>query len=262
MTNDAYLDWNPVWSPDGGHLYFSSDRGGSMNLWHVAIDSGTGALQGAPEPMTTPSPDSAQITLSADGRRLAYVQRVATRNVQMARFDAGREKVAGEPDWVTQGSRLATSPEISRDGKWLTFNTIAPSQEDIFVVAPDGSGLRQLTDDAHRDRAARWSPVDRALRSTPIAAASTRCGRSIATGAACVRSRANDGRRVLFCFKEKLYLTDTASKKVREIMHSALSARTGEMLGIASLSPDERTLFFAQGTIEADVWLLTGSAER
>ena len=29
---------------------------------------------------------------------------------------------------------------------------------DIFVAAPDGSGMRQLTDDAHRDRAARWSP--------------------------------------------------------------------------------------------------------
>jgi len=38
-------------------------------------------------------------------------------------------------------------------------------------------------------------------------------------------------------------------------MHAALSARTGEMLGAASLSPDESTLYLAQGTIEADVWL-------
>ncbi len=365
VTNDPYLDWNPVWSPDGGHLYFSSDRGGSMNLWRVAIDRRTGALQSAPEPITTPSPDSAQITLSADGHRLAYVQRVATRNVQMARFDTGREKVAGEPNWVTQGSRLAAFPEISRDGKWLTFFTIAPSQEDIFVVAPDGSGLRQLTDDAHRDRAPRWSPdgsrlafysdrsgkyevwtinrdgsglrqitttarlpalypvwapdgnqlaylarmdtvhvvdlqrpvTDPPVRSLPrwtgageyfepwawspdghslVGHVQHRSG--ISSGIA-VYSFAtnsyekltdfgnwpiwlNDGRRVLFCFKEKLYLTDTVSKKVREIMHSALSARTGEMLGIASLSPDERTLFFAQGTIEADVWMLTAATER
>jgi Tol biopolymer transport system component len=66
-----------------------------------------------------------------------------------------------------------------------------------------------------------------------------------------------DGRRLIFCFKEKLYLVDSASRKVHEIMRAALSARTGEMLGAASLSPDNSTLYFAQGTIEADVWMLT-----
>jgi Tol biopolymer transport system component len=66
-----------------------------------------------------------------------------------------------------------------------------------------------------------------------------------------------DGRGIVFCFKEKLYVVDVASKKPREIMYAALSARTGEMLGAASVSPDERTLYFAQGTIEADVWMLT-----
>jgi Tol biopolymer transport system component len=66
-----------------------------------------------------------------------------------------------------------------------------------------------------------------------------------------------DGRRIMFCFKEKLYVVDTASKKPHEIMYAALSARTGEMLGAASLSPDNSTLYFAQGTIEADIWLLS-----
>ena len=27
VTNDAAMDWNPVWSPDGKYLYFASDRG-------------------------------------------------------------------------------------------------------------------------------------------------------------------------------------------------------------------------------------------
>src|SRR2546425_6128496 len=63
-------------------------------------------------------------------------------------------------------------------------------------------------------------------------------------------------RRLLFCFKEKLYTVDTETKKVTEIMRAALSARTGEMLGAASISPDQRTLYFSQGTIEADVWML------
>ena len=28
LTSSAATDWNPVWSPDGRHLYFASDRGG------------------------------------------------------------------------------------------------------------------------------------------------------------------------------------------------------------------------------------------
>ena len=36
------LDWNPTWSPDGRYLYFSSTRGGTMNLWRVAIDERLG----------------------------------------------------------------------------------------------------------------------------------------------------------------------------------------------------------------------------
>jgi Tol biopolymer transport system component len=35
-------DWNPVWAPDGHTLYFSSDRGGTMNIWQIAVDAKTG----------------------------------------------------------------------------------------------------------------------------------------------------------------------------------------------------------------------------
>src|SRR5262249_25291081 len=38
VTQDAATDCSPVWSPDGHHLYFASDRGGNLNLWRVPID--------------------------------------------------------------------------------------------------------------------------------------------------------------------------------------------------------------------------------
>lgn len=53
VTSDAALDWNPVWSPDGRYLYFSSNRGGSMNLWRVPIDEQSGKTLGQSEPITT-----------------------------------------------------------------------------------------------------------------------------------------------------------------------------------------------------------------
>jgi len=42
VTNDAAVDWAPVWSPDGRFVYFVSDRGGSMGIWRIGIDEASG----------------------------------------------------------------------------------------------------------------------------------------------------------------------------------------------------------------------------
>jgi len=156
VTSDPHLDWNPVWSPDGKYLYFSSDRGGSMNLWRVAIEETTGKVQGRPEPVTTPSPYSGYISFARDGR-MAYVQQVATSNIHKVAFDPVKETALGQLIPITQGSRQVGSPTLSPDERWLAFSS-SGKQEDLFLIRPDGTGLRQLTDDIHRDRMPRWSP--------------------------------------------------------------------------------------------------------
>ncbi len=156
VTNDASMDWNPVWSPDGKYLYFASDRGGSMNLWRVPIEEASGKVLGPLEPLSTPSPYSGHLSLSRDGRRIAYAQQVSTANLHKVAFDPGRGKVAGAPVAITQGSMPVSGPDLSPDGQWLTF--WSGKQEDIFVIRADGTGLRQLTDDLHKDRVPRWSP--------------------------------------------------------------------------------------------------------
>src|SRR5262249_19026568 len=72
VTNDLAVDWNPVWSPDGRWLYFSSDRAGSLNLWRVSIDERSGRTQDVPSPLATPARAAGQISLSATGTQLAY----------------------------------------------------------------------------------------------------------------------------------------------------------------------------------------------
>jgi serine/threonine protein kinase len=154
VTSDPPLDWNPVWSPDGKYLYFSSNRGGSMNLWRVPIDEPSGKVLGQPEPVTTPSPYSGHINISRDGRRLVYVQQAISRNIESIAFDPSTEKVVGERVAVTKGYVTDLSP----DGKSLVFFSFGQQQEDIFVIGVDGKGLRQLTDDPRRDREPRWAP--------------------------------------------------------------------------------------------------------
>jgi TolB protein len=157
VTNDTAVDWNPIWSPDGNYLYFLSDRGGSMNVWRIPLEERTGKVLGAPEPLTTPASDTAYLSMARDGRRLAYAQRVYSSNIHRIAFDPRAGKVAGQPAAVTYGSRAPGAPSVSPDGQWLSFHSRAP-QEDIFIVGKDGTGLRQLTNDIHKDRFPRWSP--------------------------------------------------------------------------------------------------------
>ncbi|MBI1786316.1 MAG: serine/threonine-protein kinase, partial [Acidobacteria bacterium] len=166
VTKDAALDWSPVWSPDGNYLYFASDRGGSMNLWRVRIDEKSGRVPGRLEAITTPSPYSGPISISRDGKRIAYVQQLTTANIQKAGFDPVKESIVSQPQWITQGSHQARDPQLSSDGEWLTFMEWG-KQEDIFVIKTDGAGLRQLTNDVYKDRSPRWSPDGRRIAFSP-----------------------------------------------------------------------------------------------
>jgi Tol biopolymer transport system component len=155
VTNDRFVDCSPTWSPDGQYLFFSSDRGGSMNLWRVAVDEATGMAKGAPEPVTTPSSNSALVTMSADGKRLAYVEQSWTQNLIRAAFPPGSRPDPPVP--VTRGSRFFTEPQVSSDGQWLATYSLDNSNN-LYVVRTDGTGFRQITDDGFKNIAPRWSP--------------------------------------------------------------------------------------------------------
>ena len=118
VTADAAVDWNPVWSPDGRSLYFGSDRGGSMNLWRVEVDETSGKVLGPPEPLTAGGAGMrGPMSVSADGRRIAYTERTDTSNIERIRFDREKEAGAGPPEPVTRGTLQVMYMDLSPDGE-------------------------------------------------------------------------------------------------------------------------------------------------
>lgn len=159
VTSDAATDWNPIWSPDGKYLYFVSDRSGGMQLWRVAIDEQTGRVLSEPELVPTPSAFSQHISLSRDGKRLAFVNVRLERNLYRVEIDPRREKVIGLPQAQTQWSRQGLDLDLSPDGERLVYTTVTDTREDLALLNSDGSGEpRWLTDDEYKDRGPRWSP--------------------------------------------------------------------------------------------------------
>ena len=161
VLSEKFLTWNPVWSPDGAWLYFLSDRSGSLNLWRAAVDQGSGRVSGEPEPVTSSSQSIRFLTLSRDGRRIAYATDERRDSLEARSFDPER-LLAGEEAVPIVGARAVRTVDPSPDGKWIAFDTLPP-KEDIYIVQTDGSGLRQLTRDEHRDRIPRWSPDSRSI---------------------------------------------------------------------------------------------------
>lgn len=157
LTSDNHVNWNPVWSPDGGSLYFASDRGGSMNLWRLPLDETSGQAAGEPTPLTTPSAYSGYFGLSRAGNYLAYVQLAQTSHIEKIALDPETRTVAGASEPLTQGLRVTCCPAPSPDGRWVAFGTGA-GHEGIYVVRADGTGERLLTMSDHRNRQPHWSP--------------------------------------------------------------------------------------------------------
>jgi len=157
VTDDPAIDWSPVWSPDGRALYFSSDRGGTMNVWRVAVDSRSGRLAGEPQSVVVPAQSVGSLSLSRDGTTLLFSTPQVQTALSVGSFDPAAARPVGPRQVVLQGAQRIDYIDVSPDGRWIAFGS-ADRQEDLFLLRSDGTGLRQLTDDPHRDRGPRWSP--------------------------------------------------------------------------------------------------------
>jgi len=109
---------SPVWTPDGKHLLFISDRSGRPALWSVAISNGKEA--GVPS-LVSSSLGNGQVTPQAVTRSGSYeylLERESLEQIFISGVDAAgrktQERAAGE-------SLVGTSPTWSPGGKSLAF---------------------------------------------------------------------------------------------------------------------------------------------
>ena len=159
VTHDEHIDWNPVWAPDGRSVYFVSNRGGSTNIWRVSIDQASGRALAEPEPITSPATFATHLSVSGDGRRLAYSAIGETQNLYQLELDPTTATAVSEPKAITSGSRFWANPDPSPDGRSVVAYSQVNPEGDLYVFRTDGSGAtRQLTSDAAIDRVPRWSP--------------------------------------------------------------------------------------------------------
>ncbi len=166
VTDSANTNWNPVWSPDGKHLYFASDRSGNMAFWRIQINQKTGQTIGDAEIVPTPAKFNSHLSFSKDGKKIVYVQTNTQSNIKAIEFDENAGKVKGEPFAITSGDYEFIRPIFSSKNDQLVFVQKKLTQDDIVVLDREGKNRRDLTDDRYFDRYPRWSPDGKKLAFT------------------------------------------------------------------------------------------------
>jgi len=152
---------SPVWTPDGAQLLFISNRDGPRDVYAQSLSS-SGRSQGPLTRLTT-GLGAISISLSGDGRRLAYAVYTARANIWSLPIPAGAPITADGATPVTSGNQVIEAMHVSPDGRWLLYDSDLRGNSDIYRIPVNGGPAEQLTDDPADEFAGDLSPDGRAI---------------------------------------------------------------------------------------------------
>ncbi|UCC72404.1 MAG: PD40 domain-containing protein [Gemmatimonadota bacterium] len=239
LSSDSSIALSPAWSPTGDRIAFMSYKNGDPAIYEIDADGGRSVLSvDLPGMDLTPTytPDGTRLGFAAtiDGRTEVYTYDLV-RNCCPERATFARYANSLSPTFAPDGRRFAfnsdrlgqlhvfvqgmnngsaelitpyiydrsvhnAGPDWSPTGDRIAFHGWVGGEPQIFTVAPDGRGLRQLTQRG-RNEDPSWAPDGR-----HIIFASTRDG---ATG---------------------LWVLDVVSGRIRRLV-SAAGARLPDWSG-------------------------------
>ncbi|MDT5271669.1 MAG: eukaryotic-like serine/threonine-protein kinase [Acidobacteriota bacterium] len=211
LTDDAYKDRGPRWSPDGKSIAFYSDRSGRYEAWTINADGG-----GLRQLTFTEGPSVYYPFWSPDSARIAYNRSGETCTI----IEVGKSWQEQTPHRLPDPAdrrmekfwATSWSPDGRKLGGWVSPESETPG---VAVYDFETGGYERITD----------------FGNSPI--------------------WLSDNRRLLFDYLHKLYLVNSKTKKVQELLPPSPHRVSGY-----GLSPDGRTLYYGLAVREADVWLL------
>ena len=214
VTNDAPFDRYPRWSPDGKQIAFASDRNKGMEIWVCNAD---GSNLRQVTFLYQHRFGSSFPNWSPDGKSLIYTNNLKPHLVDLTK------------SWQEQqeAPQKVLPPEInsnfvvwdwSPDGKKLV-GTLPLDEHAIAVYSFDTQRLERIVEDIDTNDT--------------------------------VPSWLSDSRRIVFVNGHKIFVTDTETKKTKEIL-----AHQPENIRASFVSRDGHLLYYTVHSNESNIWLL------
>jgi Tol biopolymer transport system component/tRNA A-37 threonylcarbamoyl transferase component Bud32 len=156
MTNNNYLNVSPVWTPDGRNLLFVSNQSGSRDVYQLPLNASS--EPSGPLVRLTTGLNAHTISISGEGKKLAYSVFTYTANIWSIRIPRGEAISISEAQPVTEGNQAIEGIGVSPDGKWLVFDSNRSGNQDIYKMPVGGGELEKLTTHPSDDFIPSWSP--------------------------------------------------------------------------------------------------------
>lgn len=166
LTQPGTLDYNPAWSPKGDWIAFTSERASSADIYRIHPD-GSGL-----ERLTDNPAFDDQAAFSPDGSHLVFVSTRAAGYANLWTLDVATRKASP----LTSGKGGDFRPAWSPDGQWIAFSSDRGSDlpdakgrweilhiVDIYVIHPDGTGLRRLSEHGNFCGSPSWNADSKSL---------------------------------------------------------------------------------------------------
>ena len=149
VTASSSIDTEPRFSPDAQWLYFTSDRGGSPQVYRMPVAGGE------PQRVTFEGSYNVSPRISPDGKTLAYITRNSGK-FQVALLDLGNRQVQ-----IITDSDQDESPSFSPNGRMILLATVLGGRGVLAAVSADGRIKQRLTTASGDVREPSWGPFIR-----------------------------------------------------------------------------------------------------
>lgn len=149
LTTHRAIDTEASFSPDGEHVYFTSDRAGAPQIYRVPVAGGT------PERITFEGRYNARPRLSPDGDKIAVVHDDQGR-FRIAVHDTERRDV-----FVLSDGAQDESPAFAPNGETIIYATRRGGRGVLATVSVDGAVRQRLAASEGDVREPVWSPFRR-----------------------------------------------------------------------------------------------------
>lgn len=147
------INVEPAYSPDGSKIAFSSTRSGQPMIY-TANANGTNIKR-----VTFAGRYNSTPSWSPDGKKIAFAGHIKS-HFDIYTIDIASNKITPLTAAYKKNGKRANneSPSYSPDGRFILFTSDRTGKTQLYIISPDGTNERQITNDNNHYSEARWSP--------------------------------------------------------------------------------------------------------